>query len=124
MCYCLLQSLDLKSSKLEVAGVKNHLSLILTLLLSVFALGACNYGYITWSPDGNTMAFIGHDGLRFCDPAGKLSEVAGGAESVALSRKPVAQARRAVEAERPRGRARRGERARAQGNANARHLKL
>jgi hypothetical protein len=57
-------------------------NLILPLVFCLVGLTACNDGYLSWSPDGSTMAFIGHDGLRFSDADGKLSAVSSLAQSV------------------------------------------
>ncbi len=63
--------------------MKNHLLLMLTSVFCIFGLGACNNAFISWSPDGNTLAFIGDDGLHLSDAGGQLSAALGRPECVA-----------------------------------------
>lgn len=53
---------------------------ILLMLFCVLGLAACDNGYMSWSPDGSKLAFVGKDGLRFAEPDGKLSAPVGKAE--------------------------------------------
>lgn len=66
----------------RVDAMKFNLPVVISLLFSVVTLSACNNYELAWSPDGNTLAFNGHDGLRFSDQFGKLSPVVSKADRV------------------------------------------
>ncbi|MBX9685465.1 MAG: hypothetical protein K2X27_02110 [Candidatus Obscuribacterales bacterium] len=64
-------------------ALKNRLRLLFSSAFCLLALTACDDAYLSWSPDGNSMAFIGNDGLHFADADGNLSGTIGEAEQVA-----------------------------------------
>ncbi len=66
--------------------VKKHSSLLsafFVMFSCTFSLCACDNTYVSWSPDGKSMAFAGHDGLHFADPEGNLSPASKKAAQIA-----------------------------------------
>jgi hypothetical protein len=53
---------------------QRRLLLLLALAALAAALPACVPERVAWSPDGSRAAVIAPDGLRLCDPSGKISE--------------------------------------------------